>query len=318
LTTVERPLETLPLTLKLPLAGAGDRQVQIDVRSGDQVLSRRTVGVSAAQRRDQRLQALPAEWPAELPPLERATLTHLTTLLRGLAAGDAPETDYPANRLLAEVESTLNGERYDARRPGTHWLAVPVGERRVVTRVQVPKGLANGPKALVVALHGAGGSENMFFDAYGVGIVARESARRDWMMIAPRDDNVFQPPPLPGLIDALVDRYPIDAKRVLLVGHSMGAARAVAAARTHPQRFAAVAALGGGGNARGAKALQDRPFLIGYGREDFLKRSALLLVNDLRLAKADLRVIEYPDVEHLSVVAAAADDLFRFFDALAR
>ena len=50
-----------------------------------------------------------------------------------------------------------------------------------------PRGAAKGkPLPLVIALHGAGGSENMFFDAYGNGKIVDLCRKRGWLLVAPR------------------------------------------------------------------------------------------------------------------------------------
>jgi pimeloyl-ACP methyl ester carboxylesterase len=113
--------------------------------------------------------------------------------------------------------------------------------------------------------------------------------------------------------------YPVDPRRVFLVGHSMGAAQAMAAAGRQPERFAGVAALGGGGGVAPSKGLEALPFFIGVGSEDFLRPAALTLRD--RLGKAGARKVvsrEYPDVEHLLVVQAGLRDVFAFFDGAAK
>src|SRR5690606_5165427 len=120
---------------------------------------------------------------------------------------------------------------------------------------------------LVIAVHGAGGSENLFFDGYGDGKVVQLAAPRGWFVVAPRNelsgiDNA-------ALAASLAERYPIDLTKVFLVGHSMGAMAVMQNASRTPDRFAAVAALGGGGSVRRSDALTKVPFFVGVGSRDF-------------------------------------------------
>jgi pimeloyl-ACP methyl ester carboxylesterase len=113
--------------------------------------------------------------------------------------------------------------------------------------------------------------------------------------------------------------YPIDPARLFLVGHSMGAAQAVAAAGHEPRRFAGVAALGGGGGVRISEALRGVRFFMGIGESDLALGGARTLRD--RLQKAGVRTVvykEYPGVEHLLVVQVALDDVFAFLDEAAR
>ena len=163
------------------------------------------------------------------------------------------------------------------------------------------------PAPLVIAFHGAGGSENMFFDAYGAGAIVRRCRELGWVLVAPRG----------GMTDAaaavaeLTRCLPIDPKRVHLVGHSMGAANAAAAAAQIPD-LAGVALLGGGGGIRGRWAAI--PTFLGAGSADFGLsgvRNTQKILERQNLARLVMR--EYPDVEHLAVVAVALPDVFDFF-----
>ncbi len=244
----------------------------------------------------------------------------LVKLISGLAGGDMLETDYPAARLLTELEqlaaSIKSGKTfYDASRAGQFWLRIPVNGQSWPVRIFVP-GPVDGRDfmPLVVALHGAGGSENLFFDGYGQGAIVAECRSRGWIVAAPRTDG-FGLLPVKELIEALAKNYAIDRARVFLVGHSMGALQATAAVQAHPGFYAAVAALGGGGVVKPSEALKKLPYYVAVGSEDFALSGAERLVANLRKAGADrLEFREFPDVEHLLIVQESLPEVFRFFD----
>jgi pimeloyl-ACP methyl ester carboxylesterase len=99
----------------------------------------------------------------------------------------------------------------------------------------------------------------------------------------------------------------------VVVGHSMGAAAAMAATGRAPERFRAVAALGGGGSVprKGSKA---PPFFVGVGARDFALAGAQRLHTGLQAGGFASTLREYPDVEHLAIVQIALPDVFAFFD----
>ena len=158
----------------------------------------------------------------------------------------------------------------------------------------------------------------MFFETYGHGRIVDLCRQRGWMLVAPRSGG-FGGTPVAEVVDSLAKVYPIDPKRVFLVGHSMGAAGAVGAAQVDPSRYAAVAALGGGGSVRKVAGIASVPFFVGVGTEDFALRGSRGLVASLKRAGvAAVEAREYPAVEHLAIVQVALDDVFRFFDQHAR
>ena len=67
----------------------------------------------------------------------------------------------------------------------------------------------------------------------------------------------------------MAKRYPIDKSRLFVVGHSMGAGQAVGLARSHPERWAGVACLGGGGPVPVKEELKKVPFYVGVGSDDY-------------------------------------------------
>lgn len=315
------------VALPAPASGVpeGDLRIAFEVFEGDAKLAETIQGISFAERLDARLASLRERSTAlEDRPrsTDRESLRLLIDLLETLAKGRTLETDYPAASILREAEELAAaveaGEPYHGKnRTGQHWLTLaPEGGRAATARVAIPESARAGePLPLVIALHGAGGSENLFFDGYGDGAIVKACASRGWLLVATRSG--FGTPPLPAVIDEMARLYPVDRARVAVVGHSMGAGQALAAAVDTPDRFAAVVALGGGRAIRDPAKVAALPFFVGVGREDFAFQGARGLAESLRrggVARVEYR--EYPDIEHLAIVQAAMGDLMRFLDGL--
>lgn len=322
-------ISELPFEGKLDLGAwpeDADLKVAYRLIVGETVHAKGELGISLAKDLEPRLAKL-RETEARLPSDEevrtadRLTFSHLRQLLTGLAKPSTPETDYPAARLLAEAEAlgaALQAKQafYGKEKLGQHWLALPTGKGRTIVRMQAPAKAAKGePLPLVIALHGAGGSENMFFDTYGHGMIAKLAAERGWLLVAPRSGLTTN---LGELIDALGKLYPVEPRRVFVVGHSMGAGQALAAAVKEPQRFAAIAALGGGRAIRVTEPMKTLPFFVGIGTKDFAYRGAAGLGEALKkggVKNVDYR--EYDGLEHLVIVQAALPEVFKFFETQA-
>jgi predicted esterase len=329
----ETPVGKLPLETALPLktAGprAGDHLLRAEIVAGGKVLTAAPdQTVSLASDLSARLTSLIKGikgLPAQPPDTDTLTLRQLAGVLSALAVGQSLETNYPAARLLAEAEATLQtvqaGKPYFGEgKTGEFWLRLATGKTPTAVRLLAPDAIKAGkPLPLVIALHGAGGSENLFFDGYGHGEVVRLCRERGWLLVAPRTEGFAFVAPVAAVVDAVHRLYPVDRKRVFLVGHSMGAMQAVKAVQEAPEAIAGVAALGGGGSIKDSEALKAVPFFIGVGSRDFLLSSARVLKDSL--GKAGVRTVEYheyPEVEHLMVVQIALPEVFAFFDKVAK
>ncbi|MCS6865823.1 MAG: alpha/beta hydrolase-fold protein [Gemmataceae bacterium] len=320
----------LPHTLAVPLPPLGefqqlDRKLYFLVEAGSE-MRYTTIGISQINKLNDRLAALKkaADDRAAPETIEKATLRSRVALLTDLAAGISPETDLPAGQLLANAETMLNGQPFfGIDKTGQFWLSVPIeGQKATPVRIFVPHGLdAKKPVPVVVALHGAGGSENLFFEGYGAGQIVKECRERGWLLVAPRSGALFgAAPPVPALLDQLAQRYPINRQRVFVVGHSMGAMQTMELVQKHPGQFAAVAALGGGGTIRDAKAFAQLPIFIGVGEKDTLAlRGARALKTTLTHNGAEQLIYkEYPAIEHMVIVRQALPDVFALFDQVNR
>jgi predicted esterase len=322
--SVEVAIDQLPKEVVLHLRPMpdGDHRLRATVKVGERHSTVIEERLSAVNRRDERLEALRqtlARWPDQPRTTERESARFLLDQLARLAEGGTLELDVPAAARLVElegiVESVRSGQAYfTAARWGNFWLALatPDGSRSVPARLLVPDASPQ-ERPLVIALHGAGGSENLFFESYGHGAIVELCRDRGWFLVAPR--SALGLAPLEALIEELDRLYPIDRSRVVLVGHSMGAAQAVGAVVKSPDRFAALAALGGGGLVPHRDGLERLPAFVGVGDRDFALKGARSLAEALRAAGlGDVTYREYPGIEHLAIVQVALPDVFAFFD----
>jgi pimeloyl-ACP methyl ester carboxylesterase len=324
------PITELPMKCQLSVKGTkeGDHWLRYEVLHKKDKLSDGAMQISFVSKLTGRVARLKKiEATDTETATERSTLQATLRLIDKWTEGKTEETDYPIARLLREAE--LVGESIQARkpfymhkRPGEYWLSLAVRadpmatERVFPMRVLVPAKWNDKSPPLVVALHGAGGSENLFFDGYGNGKIVRLCQERGWMLVAPRVGFNL---PLADVLDELHNRWPYDRKCVLIVGHSMGAAQTLQAVGAEPKRYAGVAALGGSGTVKASDHLKTIPFYIGVGSQDFALSAARGLRD--RLAKAGVEKVtfrELANIEHLGIVQQSLAEVFVFFDEIVK
>lgn len=282
------------------------------------------IGLSCADRLDDRLHALAAAartWPEGTPPTHRATVAALLPLLTALAAGRGQETDFPAARLLRFAESLRDDGADGAAtiaataREGDLWLTLSDGRGEVPVRLRAPAG-SSGPLPVLFLHHGAGGSENMFFDTCGAGRAVSLGIARGWLVVAPRQGLFGLALDVERMLDLLEESFAVDRTRVFLVGHSMGAGQVARQVGLHPDSVAAAVALGGGAAAPGSERTRRVPWFVAAGSADFGRPGAAALARRLADAGVTVDHREYPDVEHMVIVQAALDDVFGFLDSV--
>ncbi len=155
---------------------------------------------------------------------------------------------------------------------------------------------------LVLFLHGAGesGDDLSKVKKHGLArlaeskdfpfiIVSPQSSRRGWNAEA-----------LNALLDDVIAHYRVDPDRVYLTGLSMGGFGTWSLAAAHPERFAAIAPICGGGDPKQARRLKNLPIWVFHGAKDPtvpLARSEEM-VKAIKDAGGNPKFTVYPDARH--------------------
>jgi len=317
--TLDAPEPGSAMTL-LTRAPEGDYEAHFELRHGEQTLRQWRQTFSIIAHLQARLEALEraAESHDDAEPVERMTVLNAREVLHNALKGDRPETFYPLLRLLQLAEQIAAGWEAGASgwraAPGDYWMATLHRERKVAFRLYVPKQFQpNRPIPLVVALHGAGGNEHLFFEGYGLGIVLKEAEKRGWAVIAPRAEMGLAH--IGGALEAAQKLLPIDPARVYLMGHSMGGAHSFAAIAQFPDRFRAVAIFAGAGQP--AQVPADLPILMTVGEQEISMLKTNIENAYRRLQGLNLKTLDYKKYDgcdHLMIVREAMPDAFAFFD----
>lgn len=140
---------------------------------------------------------------------------------------------------------------------GHSWRVVTVGSITVPLRLYVPARdeSETSPMPLVIALHGAGGDENMFVEGYGAGEICRLADAYGFIVASPQTFAIGSSAgAFDRILETLRDDYAIDDRRIYLMGHSFGAGVASSLAMLHAERIAAVCTIAGAGRAGGEKS----------------------------------------------------------------
>ena len=257
-------------------------------------------------------------------PLARS-FRYRRSVIRNLTKGGTPETDVPVFEILAELEQWAHSGKplftvpANAAKSSSSRIVLTAGRRSLPCRVSLPKAALDGtPTPLVIVLHGAGGSENMFYEAYGAGKVVKLADERQWILVSPRISLLGLALSASEMVDSLTALgIAVDRQQIFVVGHSMGGGATMKlASQETPLR--ALAVLGGSGSSRVSKANEKTKCFIAAGDRDFGRHGASALAQALEKRGADVKYKTFAKTEHLGIVQVALDDVFSFFDEAAK
>jgi len=242
----------------------------------------------------------------------RARLARLERARAGTDDGVDRDLTAELEALEADVRALSAGEDPFPHRAGDELRAVASEGGAVLYRIAVPASSARARSALVVALHGVGGDEDMFAEAYGRGIVKRLTLESGAIFVAPRSPGAFATGSGHALavIDAVKRDYDVDS--VFVLGHSMGAGQALDLVRHAPEGLKAAAFFSGPG---GSTKKLDVPCFVATGSLDFARAGAKGFADAVKQRGGDVRYEERPGLEHLLVVRELAPAGFEFFRA---
>jgi predicted esterase len=177
------------------------------------------------------------------------------------------------------------------------------------------------PSPMVVALHGMGGDENSLFDQYGNGLMKREAERVGFIVVCPKGRDtasMYRGAAEQDVLDVMADverTYKVDAARIYLMGHSMGGFGTWSISMNHPELFAALGPISGGGSPAGMAKISAIPEYVTHGDNDptVSVTQSRAMVEAGRKAGANIVYVEVPGGTHVSVAPPAFAPMFDFF-----
>ncbi len=188
--------------------------------------------------------------------------------------------------------------------------------------VHYPEGYKDNPKKkypLLMYLHGRSiqGNNLEMVKKYGVIYETLRGLKIDFIVIAPQCQNGWDNTKLLKILDYAENTYRVDKNRVYLTGMSMGGYGAWYFAGAHPDRFAAVAPVCGGGKLSDAQNLKKLPHWVHHGVLD----KPVPIAESEKMVKAiraagnkNVEFSVYKNWGHSELVAVFADkNLYKWF-----
>ncbi len=174
----------------------------------------------------------------------------------------------------------------------------------------LPKGYDSQDRwPLLVFLHGAGerGSDVNQVKKHGPPKLVAAGQDLPFIVLSPQcaERSSWQPEALSKLIDEIAAKYKVDPDRIYLTGLSMGGFGTFALAAAHPEKFAAIVPICGGGDPKSVERFKALPAWVFHGAKDDavpLSQSERM-VEALKAAGGDVQFTVYPEAGHDSWTA---------------
>ena len=312
-------------TIEVRLAADGDLPAEAAARAA--FLKSLPLHIDTLSRSVSRLRAHLAKAPKKDG---LATAEYAVALYEHADAGDLNparvnfrEEFAAANAILDSLDAGKDpfaGKHGDSR----HAYRSAVDNTLQPYRLFIPQSYdATKPTPLLVALHGMGGDENTFFDSelYANGLLKREAQRVGFIVACPKGRDpasMYRDAAEQDVLDAMADvrrSCRIDSTRIYLMGHSMGGYGTWSIAMNHPDLFAALGPISGGGSPAGMVKISHIPEYVTHGDDDRTVpvTQSRGMVEAGRKAGADIVYVEVPGGSHTSVAAPAIAPMLDFF-----
>ncbi|RMG32568.1 MAG: phospholipase [Planctomycetota bacterium] len=218
------------------------------------------------------------------------------------------------------LEGTVMGQDTDSRLKAQHVeTSAPVA---FDYWEYLPDGYAEDAQKrwpLLLFLHGAGerGNDLKLVLRHGPPKRVLEGAKFPFVIVAPQcpAGKWWEPVSLDAFLNAVLQKYRIDADRVYVTGLSMGGYGTWSLIAYAPQRFAAAAPICGGGLPFLVRNAKNVPVWVFHGAKDGVVpiEESERLVRALKRAGGTVRFTVYPDAGHDSWTATYEnDELYRW------
>ena len=260
----------------------------------------------------------------------------MTVKLRGVDMARYDNDPFDADRDLPLVDSLL--EDLEAKRDP---FAARSGDMRLAFRsaidaelqpyrIFLPEGWqSRGALPVVVALHGATGDENTYFDRYlevktGQNTFKKLGQERGFLLAAPNGRGPFgmyagdSERDVLEMLDRVESLFPTDSRAIFLTGHSMGGMGTWNLGFQHADRFAALAPVAGRPPDSAVELLgksPEKPVFFAVGLNDVIvtpaKTHAWAEIARRHLKQFEYR--EYPKDDHFSIGLSSMPAIFEFF-----
>jgi predicted peptidase len=203
------------------------------------------------------------------------------------------------------------------------------GEKTIRYLLYLPNDYAtnDGKRPLLLFLHGRGESDGplSLVKKWGPPSLIERGESFHYVVISPQCPrspvswaNADQQSLLLALLGHIIQTCKVDPDRIYLTGLSMGGYGSWRLAADHPERFAAVVPICGGGKPEDAPKLKSLPIWVWHGAADTtvpLKRSAEMVEAIKQAGGTNIQFTTLEGIGHNSWEAAyASPDLYRWLD----
>lgn len=172
---------------------------------------------------------------------------------------------------------------------------------------------------LLMYLHGRSirGRDLEKVKSYGVIYEIIRGLKIDFIVVAPQCQTHWENDKLIEVLDHAEKNYRVDKRKVYLTGMSMGGYGAWYLAGGHPDRFAAVAPVAGGGKLSDIEDLKSMPHWVFHGVQDKpvpVEESRKMVKALKKAGNKKVKYSEYKNWDHGDAIAAfAMDELYEWF-----
>lgn len=338
---VSRDLLESPLVQEVSLDGMPDGfyQLQVEVLDGDRSLGFAALRIDLLKNLDERLARIQSA-AGHAPETIRADLNFPVDRIHNVDLGRIEIGQFDAAKELAAAEQVVvdsrSGKDPFAGRTGDfkrHYFLKAAAEI-MPYHLYVPAACAPPHSCpLIVALHGLGGNEDsMLGPLYNMSKLAEQHG---YIIAAPfgyRSDAGYGAFRVPGqsnwrsdlseddvmeVLELVRRQYKIDENRIYLMGHSMGGYGTWAMAADHPEIWAGLGPISGGGNPASVEKFKTIPEIVVHGDADTVVpvMTSRAMVDAMKKLGVDVKYIEVPGGSHISVAGSNMAAIFDFFDA---